>query len=161
MKKNCTPGMRAVLNDVEQFMNSEQKYEDQGRPYRRGYFLHGLTGAGKSALIQLISLIYNMPIYLFNFGSKKMSDSSLVGLASSVPPNSLLVFDEFDKQRDRNPNVTDAGILSALDGPQRMSHGSVAIATSNTLDFDPDFASALFRQGRLDKQFELTEAVQF
>ena len=41
---------------------------------------------------------------------------------------------------------------TAIDGPQRLSHGNIVIMTSNdTYKFTENFKDALLRKGRIDK----------
>lgn len=165
----------SVMNDVAQFKDSEIKYQKLSIPYRMGYFLHGKPGTGKSMIVELIAAKYGMNVYLVNMNSYKMSDTVLINLISKIPRNSLIVFDEFDKQlqaisRQSNSRLSFAGILSALDGPQRISEGCIIVLTSNdsfmkidrkkynNLVSKEDIES-LFREGRVDKKFELNQSI--
>ena len=40
--------IKSLVQDVEEFMASEEWYLDAGIPYRRGYLLYGPPGTGKS-----------------------------------------------------------------------------------------------------------------
>jgi len=158
-----TNDMRQVMDDVEEFIKTETDYTDKCIPYRRGYLLHGPTGTGKSALVQLLATKYDRSIYLLTLNSKEMNDTILINLCSIVPPNSIICIDEIDKQleflmKDKQNKVSMGGILSAIDGPQRLSHSTIIIMTANNDYFIPnDYHDAFFRQGRIDRKFCLTE----
>lgn len=158
---HISQSMRCVLDDIDNFSQNRQNYVMNGLPYKRGYLLRGKSGTGKTTLIELIAMTYNKSLYIVNLNSGSMDDSSLINLLSDVPINSLIVFEEIDRQietlkTNKNINISDGGILTAIDGPQRLSDGTLVIMTSNeTYEFSNEFKSALFRKGRIDKIFEL------
>nr|QBK93300.1 MAG: ATPase family protein [Pithovirus LCPAC404] len=151
--------IKKVLDDMKLFKKNEDHYADEGKPYRRGFLFKGAPGTGKTTTIEVISSKYNMSVYLVNLNSSDMSDTVLINLISKVPPKSLIVFEEIDKQLETlNANalsmVSGGGLLSSLDGPQRLSHGTVFIMTANRDDFlVGDFGKGLLREGRVDKTF--------
>ncbi len=75
---------------------TKEKYKTH--PYRRGYLLTGKEGSGKSAAVELIASRYNKAIFMVTLNSLEMDDSILINLIKEVPPNSVVVFDEIDKQ---------------------------------------------------------------
>lgn len=162
-KINITDSMQNVLDDFEEFksMHAQHNYSENGYPYKRGYMLKGKPGTGKTTLVELFAMKYDMNVYVINLNSQKIDDGALIELVSNVPVNSLIVFEEIDRQiktlhKNNNVNVSDGGILSAIDGPQRLSHGTVVVMTSNDeYKFSDEFNDALFRKGRIDKVFNL------
>lgn len=42
-----------LLADCQEFLNDPAFYEERGIPYRRGYLLYGVPGAGKSSISKL------------------------------------------------------------------------------------------------------------
>jgi hypothetical protein len=161
-KFSLTPEMTTLLADVQSFKDSEQSCLETGIPFRRGYLLFGPPGTGKSTCMEIIAKRYNMGIYLLNLNAKEMSDAILINLISRVPPNSIICIEEVDKQLDtlqKNPSVhvSIGGILTALDGPQRLSHGSIVVMASNRKQFlKPEDEAALVRPGRIDSVFAFT-----
>lgn len=157
-----TKSMENVSYDCQWFMSAEAKefYQSKARPYRRGYFLYGKPGTNKSTIAELLSYKFEMPIYMIMFNSKDMNDNVLVNLCSSVPPRSIIMIDEIDKQLDtikQNNRITlsTAGLLMAIDGPQRLSEGTIVILTANRKDILPlAEQGSLLRPGRIDKTFE-------
>jgi hypothetical protein len=155
-KYKRTECMEKMLEDVEKFMKNEQDYGQDGRNYKFGGIICGPPGTGKSSTIEIISSIYNMPVYLLNLNTDGMNDTVLLNLASSVPPRCIIAFEEAEKQinsikTNETVSVTYAGILNAIDGIPRLNHGVVFIATCNSIDnLDKELVEALIRPGRLD-----------
>ena len=164
---NVTTKMQEMLDDIDIFLQpaSEISYQNTGKAYRRGYFVHGISGTGKSSIVEKIAIDYNMSVYIVNLNSSTMTDAMLINLLSEVAPHSLIVFDEMDKQyqsikSNKNIHITTAGILSAIDGPQRLSHGTIVVLTANNIAaFDSAFSKALLRPGRIDKTYCFTELI--
>lgn len=163
MKK--TPIMEAILKDVDNFFSSAETFKRAGLPYRQGYLFIGAIGQGKTTTIEMIAQKYNMDTYMLNLNANNMTDATLIKLVATVPPCSLIVIEEFEKQlenirKDSTNKISDGGILSALDGPSRLSHGTIVIITANnigTIVCGNNFKDALLRQGRIDKTFEFID----
>lgn len=162
---NATPEMKLALDDIEKFKSNSTVYSSLGVPYRRGYLLYGTTGAGKTTVIELAAKSHNMSIYNLTLNSDNMNDTTLLNLFSNVPANSIIAIEEIDKQlkslqNNKRANVTIGGLLSGIDGPQRLSHGSIVIMTANTNNFvDTEIQKCLFRRGRIDRQIEFTTRI--
>lgn len=157
--------VKTIQDDITEFVGSEAQFKEDGLPYRMGYLLIGGTGTGKTLSIELAAIAHNRSVYLVNLNSEGMTDAVLNNLVSSVPAYSIIAFDEFEKQIDtmrqnKNCKVSYGGILSALDGPQRLSHGTIVILTANSIEKLPkDFINKLMRLGRIDKYCEFTQTV--
>lgn len=164
---SMTGEMKELLADVEVFKQAQDRYIKTGIPFRRGYLLFGVPGTGKSTCIEMAARKYNMGIYLLNLNTKEMSDAILINLISRVPPNSIICIEEVDKQMEtlkknsHGVHISIGGILTALDGPQRLSHGSIVMLTANKKNFlSPDDEAALLRTGRIDQVYEFTTRLQ-
>ncbi len=160
---NLTNCMQTVLDDVADFQNSADQYSLNSYPYRKGYLVHGPPGTGKSSIVEMIAKSYNMQVYSIQLNNVGMNDASLIKLCASVPINSIIVFDEIDKQYESIINndrvhVSTSGLLCALDGVPKLPYGTIVIMTCNSLEgFQTDFLSQLTRRGRIDCTFELSQ----
>lgn len=168
LETNMTSEMTKVLDDITKFKENEPAYQEKGIPYRRGYLFFGIPGSGKTTVIELAAKKHNMTLYSLNLNSgSEMTDTVLINLVTSVPPNSIIILDEIDKQLDTlNKNahkyVSIGGLLSAIDGPQRLSNSTIVVMTSNKKDFlDAAQQAALFRAGRIDRQIEFKTKLDF
>ncbi|AYV85551.1 MAG: AAA family ATPase [Satyrvirus sp.] len=151
-----TPSMATLLADVKDFIESEDLFKRNGMPFRKGYLVEGETGTGKSLITEIIATKYNMNICLLNLNVNNYDDNVLLNLFINVKPRSLIVVDELEKQytaikSNSTIHISDAGILSALDGPARLSHGTIVVLTANDITKIPkDFRDFLLRKGRID-----------
>ncbi len=126
-----TSDMKKVLDDVDQFLKNENEdeYKENGMPYRKGYLLEGPTGVGKSTIIEIVAMKHNKSVYLVFLNALNMTDALLINLISTIPPYSIIVIEEIEKQletlkKNKNNMVSEGGILTALDGPQTAGRES-------------------------------------
>jgi len=164
-----TTAMRDVMNYVDEFKNPNTRIEHEisGKPLRLGIMLQGLPGTGKGLMVEAIGTKYKMQIYMLCLNSAEMTDNVLIGLLASVPENSIICIDELDSQldtllRNQNNKVSMGGLLSGLDGPQRLNSGVIVIVSSNQAGFlqnvqGKNYEKSFFRDGRIDKTFLFTE----
>jgi hypothetical protein len=131
-------------------LSSEKKYEDMCLHFKKGYLLSGCIKSGKSLAVEIVSTSHNMPIYFITLYSN-MTDIKLIYLISIIPPKSIILIENIDKQFE-NSSVTLGGLLLAVDGPQRISLSSIFIMTSNNKDFEKVlYQNNFFEKGRIDK----------
>lgn len=153
-----TKNMQLVLEDVNNFYSEEKAYDEKGYPFRKGYMIVGSSGAGKSSLAELLAQQYDLDIYLINLNTRHMDDGLLISYVAQVPPHSMIVLDEFDKQYSNltKTGLSLGGLLAALDGCFRLSHGTLFLVLANSIDnIDKEFLSQLLRPGRLDATFTI------
>lgn len=149
-----------LLNDVKQFLESENWYNDHGIPYRRGYLLHGPPGNGKSSIVTAIASHLRLDICVLNLSSFGLTDEKLVALMSSIPVNSIVLIEDVDcvfKERqkvDGKEGITFSGLLNAVDGVM-TSEGRILFMTTNHKE---TLASALIRPGRVDLDVCISDA---
>ncbi|KAJ1547565.1 hypothetical protein HK405_005517, partial [Cladochytrium tenue] len=86
-----------LLRDLETFNGDAEFYKRMGLPYKRGYLFSGRPGTGKTSLINAISATYNRDLYYLNLRDVH-DDNALQAAFSSVPEDSILVFEDIDAQ---------------------------------------------------------------
>lgn len=156
----------AVLDKIDKFVASKQRYIDFGRPYKLNFLLTGVPGAGKTSLVKAIALKYNKPIYVINF-SKQLTDETLVNLMAEVNDDAIVLMEDIDAffvdRESKDNHVSFSALLNILDGTMVKGNGSMIFLTANNPErLDP----ALVRQGRIDhmvkfdypRQSEIREA---
>ena len=55
-----------LIDDIKNFIESEEYYNTKGLPYKRGYLLYGPPGSGKTSIIKSIANQFSMDIYIIN-----------------------------------------------------------------------------------------------
>lgn len=164
-----------LVEDMEQFRKSKQRYELLGVPYHRGYLFHGPPGTGKTSLVSALAAHFGVSVYTLNLG--EFNDRSLATAISGIPGNAVLLFEDIDcmsgnqSRAPRNPGGTQAsrdskenasaqngvtlsGLLNVLDGFLAPA-GVMFVMTTNRIEhLDP----ALLRPGRIDYKLYLGKA---
>ena len=156
-----------LLNTINQFIESEQWYINNGIPYQLGILLYGPPGTGKTSLIRAIAGYFNYSISTLPVSSlEKIGDA--LGL---LYKNSFLVIEDIDSsytvhsrsndEKDK-ANTTKAAfeeiaksglsdVLNSIDG-FLSKHGRILIMTTNHIE---KIDAALIRPGRIDLKVEL------
>jgi chaperone BCS1 len=158
-----------LVRDIEFFQTSKDWYMSMGIPYRRGYMLHGLPGAGKTSLINGIAEHFHLKVCPINLNN--VTDGMLSQLILTAPSNALILLEDVDcagateKRLDLDKDKKDSlenlmtglslsGLLNALDGAQ-SANGALFFMTTNHID---KIDQALLRDGRTDVRIEFTAA---
>ncbi len=165
-----------LIEDIEKFQASRQRYRDLGVPYHRGYLFYGPPGTGKTSLVSALASRFGMSVYVVNL--THFSDRSLKKAVNDVPEKSMILFEDIDAMRTDSVKaraegaagvqpqekrgsvdpfgVTLSGLLNVLDGfgaPENV----LFVMTTNKVDaLDP----ALLRPGRIDYKLYLGEAAE-
>ena len=168
-----------LVQDVGKFKASKRRYAQLGVPYHRGYLLYGPPGTGKTSLVSALAAKFNMSIYAINLND--FNDRTLGSAINSVPPNSVLLFEDIDctksgktrvrvdgRGRDPAPKdlsdknedpldrlgVTLSGLLNVLDGFHAPENVLFVMTTNRIETLD----KALLRPGRIDYRLYLGKA---
>jgi len=148
-----------LLNDINEFLNSEQWFKKIGVPWRRGYLLCGSPGNGKSSLVTAVASELDLDIYIANING--MGDKELSDLFSRIYGKSILLLEDIDcilanrDEKNNGPNLST--LLNALDGVN-AGEGRLVFMTTNHVDkLDP----ALIRPGRIDLKIALPNATAY
>jgi mitochondrial chaperone BCS1 len=166
-----------LVQDIEKFRKSRERYQRLGIPYHRGYLFYGPPGTGKTSLVSALAAHFGLSIYLINLGD--FNDRSLMNAVNQITPSSVLLFEDIDcmksakarepaneggnrgaQERDdkeavsvRN-GVTLSGLLNALDGFYAPTNVLFMMTTNRIETLD----EALLRPGRIDYKLYLGKA---
>jgi chaperone BCS1 len=157
-----------IVDDVKDFLSSEQWYYNRGIPYRRGYLLYGPPGTGKSSFIQAVAGELNYDIALLNLSERGITDDRLNRLLTVVPKRTIVLLEDVDAafsnrrtQTDedgyRGANVTFSGLLNALDGVASAEERIIFLTTNHVERLD----EALVRPGRVDMTVRIGEVTRY
>ena len=173
------PGERErLIEDVEAFRASHQRYRHLGVPYHRGYLLYGPPGTGKTSLVSGLAAKFGMSLYAVNL--TEFNDRTLKSAINDVPQHAVILFEDIDcmksgnrrteqSERDRaSPGgrekddpadrfgVSLSGLLSVLDGFHAPENVLFVMTTNHVESLDP----ALLRPGRIDYRLYLGKAAE-
>jgi chaperone BCS1 len=166
-----------LVQDIENFQRSRQRYERLGVPYHRGYLLYGPPGTGKTSLVSALAANFGLSIYSINLAD--FNDRTLMNAVNQVMRNSVLLFEDIDCMKSANARVpsnpctndgtqtrnekentaekngvTLSGLLSVLDGFYAPTNVLFMMTTNRIETLD----EALLRPGRIDYKLYLGTA---
>lgn len=141
-----------IVEDLREFLASEETYNRLAIPWHRGYMFHGPPGTGKTSFVKALANEFNLDLWYISLSDMK-DESTLIGLISEVGPRSLLLLEDIDTVRithDRDSSnagtISMSSLLNTLDGVA-TPHGLITMMTTNRFEvLDP----ALTRAGRMD-----------
>ncbi|KAJ7697876.1 P-loop containing nucleoside triphosphate hydrolase protein [Mycena rosella] len=158
----------SLVEDAQEFLNTEDWYLGAGIPHRRGYLLHGPPGTGKTSTIYALAGALNLEIYSLSLASNHRVERPQNGIfliedIDCAFPSREDEEDEFSTSYPDprlNPNalrparaarlVTMSGLLNVIDGVG-SEEGKLFFATTNYID---RLDAALLRPGRIDRKIE-------
>jgi mitochondrial chaperone BCS1 len=172
------PGERErLVEDVEKFRASRERYRRLGVPYHRGYLLYGPPGTGKTSLVSGLGAKFGMSVYAVNL--TEFTDRTLKSAINAVPQNAIILFEDIDcmKTSNRRPGqaergrtsvgsrqekddlgdrfgVSLSGLLNVLDGFYAPENVLFVMTTNHRESLDP----ALLRPGRIDYKLYMGKA---
>lgn len=141
-----------VVDELSDFVNSEDKYNILGIPYHHGILLSGPPGTGKSSTAKVVASHLGLDTYYIALSSVR-DNETFNELVSEIKPRSVLLLEDIDtiraaKKRDKKGEngVTMDALLNVLDGVL-SPHGVITIATTNHIE---NLDEAVIRPGRID-----------
>lgn len=141
----------ALVEDVQEFMDSEDWYKERGIPYKRGYLLYGPPGNGKTSFVKVLASHFKKPIGIVDLASISSDTDLLESFSGSVPP--ILLIEDIDHVVDPDEDklkVSLSGLLNVFGGIT-SPEGTIIIMTTNNPERIP---AKLIRPGRVDVQIE-------
>lgn len=152
-----------LLDDIKEFLQREDYYQERGLAYKRGYALYGPPGTGKTSLVKAIAKNYNIPIFIVDL-SIISNNAELVRLMSDVNVISahrkyhIVLFEDIDRSilfsHTYYCRISQDCFLNILDGIDE-NKGRITFMTSNEIDKVKSI-KGLFRPGRIDTQVRIT-----
>lgn len=156
-----------LCDDVAWFLQHEDWYNVRGIPYKRGYFLHGPPGTGKTSVIKALANEHGLPIYTMDLASVWNTEDlatllRFVHVRQRSAPH-LLVMEDMEnatvfslRRAPYQGELTMTYLLNELDGVVETT-GRILIMTTNhpSVVTESENAGALLRPGRIDRRVEI------
>ena len=137
-----------IKNLVENFLASQEFYEKNRMPWKRGILLYGMPGCGKSSLIRTIMSQYNFKPVTIVPGADDGAIREAFSYAEEQSP-SLLFFEDLDSILEKNDL---SSFLNLMDGVA-AKNGLLVVATANEIKkLKPSITD---RPSRFDRKFEI------
>jgi AAA+ superfamily predicted ATPase len=141
----------AVIDEISKFWEREENFKKYKLNYRRGLFLYGPPGSGKSSTIQLICEdVINRKGVVFKFVSPGIFSDGVRVFREIQPDTPIVVLmEDIDSIID---SFNESEVLNILDGVDQISK-VVYLATSN---YPERLGQRLLnRPSRFDKRFKM------
>ncbi|MED6148684.1 hypothetical protein PIB30_055218 [Stylosanthes scabra] len=164
---------KEIVDDLDKFVNGKEFYKRIGKPWKRGYLLHGPPGTGKTSLVAAMANYLSYDIYDLDLTAVS-SNKDLKNLILGMSNRSILVMEDIDcsiklpnreegeekeennKEADKSEDskVTLSGLLNAIDGLWSCcgEERIIVLTTNHKEKLDP----ALLRPGRMDMHIHLS-----
>lgn len=146
-----------LINDINNFINSKDWYDDRFIKFKRGYCFHGKPGNGKTSLSMAIAHKLNWNYYSINISSID-SDYHMLNAFRQLSERTILAIEDIDTSfngreviNSEKNKLSFATILNCLDGLSMPDNIIIIITTNHVEKLDP----ALIRSGRIDKIIEI------
>ena len=159
-----------IESDIKDYLSPHTRdfYKKMGKPYRRGFLLHGPPGTGKSSLCAVLAGIFYMNIYTLSLNNPKLTEDDLMSIFRNLPDHAMIILEDIDralgsiKQSKRNmpsdmesqahaSGISLSSILNVIDGSGAKENRVLFMTTNHFENLD----SALIRPGRIDQTFYL------
>jgi len=159
-----TEDMRVAKRELETWLKSESWYQEKGLSWRRGLFLYGKPGTGKTTFAMAIAKNADMPVIVMDIGS--FANSDLVDRWKSLEDHApcMVILEDIDATFNGRKNISGNGssnvnfncLLNAISGSDSVDGVFLVITTNHPEKVDDalvkvDGEKIILRQGRLDR----------
>lgn len=165
---------KAIIDDLDRFVQRKEFYKRVGRAWKRGYLLYGPPGTGKSSLVAAMANYLRFDVYDLQLATV-VDDAMLRELMLDIENKSILVIedidcsiglpsrpmigndedeDQDDKHSKKTRKISLSGLLNFIDGIwSSCGDERIIVFTTNHKDrLDP----ALLRPGRMDMHINMS-----
>lgn len=138
-----------VIQDINNFIESENIYRQLKVQYKRGILLYGPPGTGKTSVLHdIITRLEGESIIIF---CPEEPDTVTLQALSESKERKILVFEEFTNVLGRDGEASE-GMLNLLDGESSMDN-CIIIASTNYPEKLP--VNITQRPGRFDRMYKI------
>ena len=146
--------------DIQLFMDSENWYAEKGVPFKRGYFLYGPGGTGKTSIIKSVASHYQAEIFSISMSAVKDDDVLIqaVNEIRNIAHSKFVILaledldrsEIFDDRRydDEQNRPLLQGLLQILDGVNE-NYAQITFITANNPEKIENACSPLFKLSKL------------
>lgn len=134
---------------VENFLASQEFYEENRIPWKRGFLLYGKPGNGKTSIIRTIMSMYPFKPVTVVAGANEEAVREAFAYAEEQSP-ALLYFEDLDSLLEKS--LDPSSFLNLMDGIS-AKNGLLVIATAN--EVKKLKANITDRPSRFDRKFEI------
>lgn len=141
-----------ILGDFNKFWKLEEKFREYNLPYKRGFFLSGPPGSGKTCILKLMAMrTVEMGGVVFDIRESPGVLSDCITQFRSIHKNRpiLLAMEDLDKYYTR----IHENLLNVMDGMIKMDKVVFVATTNYPENFDD---SLINRPGRFDGHYQIT-----
>lgn len=135
-----------LLTPFENFYNNQELYTKIGLCYKLVSCFLGGPGLGKTTTVKYLAQQYSKDIYIF--GDLNIPVEVFLQLYKTIPQNSIILFDDFDKLSINFTGYVTT-ILNILDGVLTKHGSSIIFCLNNEAFLERNFPT-ITRIGRID-----------
>jgi len=147
-----SPNAKIIIDDFEKFWTMEQRFRSYQMPYKRGFFLSGPPGSGKTCILKILahSIIKRNGIVLDVRESPRDLGNALKSVRDVHPDIPILVALE---DLDKYYSSIHENLLNIMDGMVKVDKVVFVATTNYPGEFDD---SLINRPGRFDGHYQIT-----